>query len=165
MQLNSHNIVTIFSDPMSKKKLTKNEKREQREEEEEKEIDRLYGQIQTREEFLHSKNVRFKSAFPPDPHEWTHMGDPEYGLEESSEYVWDKKYMTTQLARIDAIYQKHVDGNRSASTKSHITKLLDKCTPTQKAATNRALTLPDKSGEDRRNTHCNTSLTSLTSHT
>ena len=153
MQFNSNNIATIFSDQMSKKKLTRNERREKREDDEEKEIERLHGQIQTREEFLRLKNVRFQSAFPPDPHEWTHLGDPEYGLEESSEYVWDKRYMTTHLARIDAIYQKHVDENRSANTKSTITKLLDKHTPTQKAATNRALTLPDKSGEDRRNTH------------
>ena len=85
MQFNSNNIATIFSDQMSKKKLTRHERREKREEDEEKEIDRLHGQIQTREEFLRSKNVRFKSAFPPDPNEWTHMGDPEYGLDESSE--------------------------------------------------------------------------------
>ena len=142
MQFNSNNIATIFSDQMSKKKLTRNERREKREDDEEKEIERLYGQIQTREEFLRSKKVKFQSAFPPEPYDWTHMGDEEYGTEESSEYVWDKKYMTTQLARIEAIYQKHVDENRSASTKSKITKLLDQCNPSQKAATNRALTYP-----------------------
>ena len=100
MQFNSNNIATIFSDQMLKRKLTKHEKREMREEEEEKEIYRLYGQIQTREEFLRSKNVKFQSAFPPEPYDWTHTGDQEYGTDESSEYVWDKKYMTTQLARI-----------------------------------------------------------------
>ena len=81
MQFNSNNIATIFSDQMSKKKLTKHEKREMREEEEGKEIDRLYGQIQTREEFLRSKNVKFQSAFSPEPYDWTHMDDLEYGTE------------------------------------------------------------------------------------